>query len=456
MNRIWIFLIVLQSFVFNCAHAQYTIQIQVDSMITSKAYLYEFVGDRTGEMVDSVHTERTGQINFLLSADAHPGMYRVVMGPRTWLDFIFNKENINLHTNFNAPVDNLKVISSEENKLWNSYMNFFMMLNRKQEYLSELMSLYDPSESFYKEIEKELAGIRQTDPETVSKQIIQSHPNSYVARFLKVEQSPQVPVGLSMEEERDFVLENFFTGVDFNDSLLMYSPPLISRVKSYFALYQQSFPPNEVEEAMISGLNRLLSQAVVNDAIYSFILQEITRMFERSEFETFFAYFTENFLLYASCKDESRNRELAETLASIKKTALGVIAPEIILPISTGPVILSEMKQPVIMVLFWASWCPHCTEMLPEIKSIYNQYKNKGFEIVAISLDKDANEYQKALEKGHYSWINYSELKGWDCSIAYDYGIRATPTMILLDKNKRIIGKPRNPEHLRQLIRQLL
>lgn len=449
-------MLVLQGLIVSSAQGQYTIQIQVDSMLTSKAYLYEFIGDRTGDVIDSVHTQQPGQVNFSLSADAHPGMYRVVMGPRTWLDFIFNKENIVLHTSFNSPVDNLKVISSDENELWNRYMNFFILLNRKQEYLSSLLSLYDPSEPFYKAIDKELAGIRQTDPETVSKQIIQSYPNSYVARFLKVEQSPQVPVGLSMEEERDYVLENFFTGLDFNDSVLMYSPPLISRVKSYFGLYQQAFPPNEVEEAMIGGLNRLLSQAAVNDAMFSFLLQELALMFERSEFEAFFAYFTENYLLEASCKDESRSSELAETLAAIKKTALGITAPDIIMPLASGPYILSEMKQPVVLVLFWASWCQHCTEMLPEIKHIYDQYKSKGFEIVAISLDMDSKEYEKALGKGHYTWINYSELKGWDCSIAYDYGIRATPSMILLDNNKKIIGKPRNPQHLRQLISGLL
>jgi len=449
-------LIVLQGLIFSTAQGQYTIQIQVDSMQTSRAYLYEFIGDMTGKIVDSVHTSSPGQVNFSLPSDAHPGMYRVVMGPRTWLDFIFNKENIILYTNFTAPVDSLKVISSEENILWNGYMNYFLILNRKQEHLSRLLSVYNPSESFYQVLANELAGIRQTDPETVSRQIIQNHPNSYVARFLKIEQSPKVPVGLSIEEERGYVLEHFFEGVNFNDSTLMYSPPLISRVKSYFGLYQQAFPPNEVEEAMISGLNRLLSQAAVNDAMYAFLLEKLAQIFERSEFETFFAYFTENFLLDASCKDESRNRELAETLAAIQKTALGNKAPEIILPLSSGPIILSEMKQPVLMVLFWASWCQHCTEMLPGIKKIYDQYKSRGFEIVAISLDTDSNEYQKIIERDHYSWINYSELKGWDCSIAYDYGIRATPTMILLDQNKRIIGKPRNPEHLRQMISEML
>ncbi len=456
MKRIRLILIVLQGLIFSSATGQYSIHIQVDSMPTSRAYLYEFVGDRTGEIVDSVHTTQAGHVMFELPANAHPGMYRMVMGPRTWLDFIFNKEDIVLHTHFNTPVDSLKVKSSKENDLWNGYMNYFLIMNRKQEYLSRLLSVYNPSDPFYKSIEQELAGVRQTDPETVSKKIIKNNPDSYVARMLKIEQSPQVPLGLSMDEERDYILENFFSGIDFTDSTLMYSPPLISRVRNYFGLFQRAYPPDEVEEAMIGGLNRLLSKAAISDPLYDFLLEELAQMFERSEFETFFAYFMENFLLGASCKDESRNLKLAETLAAIQKTAIGNISPEVILPLPSGPLILSEMKEPLIMVLFWASWCQHCNEMLPEIRKIYEQYKSKGFEVISISLDEDPKEYQKAIDSGHYSWINYSELKGWDCSIAYDFGIRATPTMILMDQNKRIIGKPRNPQHLRQLISNLL
>lgn len=435
--------------------AQYSIQIQVDSMPTSKAYLYEFSGLRVGKMLDSVYTPRQGQINFSLPAAAHPGMYRVVMGPRTWLDFIFNRENIRLKTHFAAPVDSLKVIQSVENGLWNEYMNYFMILNRKQEYLSRLKSLYQPQDPFYQAIEKELAGMEQSDPESVSRRIIETHPKSYVARFLRVELSPQVPVGLSLDEERDYVLSHFFDGVDFMDSALIYSPPLMSRVNSYFGLIQQAFPPVEVEEQMIQGLNRLMSKAAVNTSVFDFLLEELARLFERSEFEIFFAYFTENYLLEASCKDETRNQELAEILASIQKTALGKTAPEIVIPQPEGPLMLSTMNKANVLVLFWASWCPHCQEMLPEIKQIYNQYKAQGFEVLAISLDLDAQSYQAALQKGQYGWINYSELKGWDSSIARDYGIRATPSLILLDKNRRIIGKPRNPEHLKQMLAEL-
>ena len=94
--------------------------------------------------------------------------------------------------------------------------------------------------------------------------------------------------------------------------------------------------------------------------------------------------------------------------------------------------------------------------MMPSLKSLYQQYQSKGFEIIAISLDKDSDAYEQALAKGNYAWINYSELKGWACSIAAKFGIRATPTMILVDRANKIVAKPRDPEMLRIFLEQYL
>jgi hypothetical protein len=75
--------------------------------------------------------------------------------------------------------------------------------------------------------------------------------------------------------------------------------------------------------------------------------------------------------------------------------------------------------------------------------------------VVAISVDSKKQDWEDALKKNGFSWINYSELKGWDCSIAYDYGIRATPTMILIDRKRIVIAKPKNPEVLQQKLTEL-
>ena len=438
----------------NLVHSQFSIKVNVEAMRTSRAYLLEYIGT-TPEIIDSTTTKIPGQIEFILPSNAHTGMYRLVIGPKQFLDFVFNQENVELETNYNAPRDSLKVISSIENTLWSDYINFFSLLNRKQDNISRLLAVYETTDPFYAELEIELTRIQQIDPESLTRKIIADHPNSYVARFLKAELSSEVPTGLSYTEELEYLHEHFFDNIDFNDSDLIYSPPLMAKVQSFFGLCQQAYTPKEVEAKMIEGVNRLLSLAAVNDEIYKFIVDQIYTIFERSEFETFFAYFTETFMLDGSCKDEERSHELEEVLAAIKKTEIGSHAPPLTISLADGQVVLSELNKPVVLVLFWASWCPHCAEMLPEIKKLYNAYKSSGFEIIAISIDKDKAEYEKALAQGAFPWINYSELKGWDCSIVHDFGIRATPTMIVVDKDNRIVAKPRNIEMLRDLLNEL-
>ncbi len=395
-------------------------------------------------MLDSVRTTSPGKVKFSFSQDAHPGLYRIVVGPNNFWDFIFNKENIKLKTHYATPLDSLKVIESLENTLLKKYMSYFITLNRKADAIGRLMTLYDKDSEFFKSLDRELMNLRMEDPQKVSMEIINKHSETYVARFLKTEQNPIVPVGMGKEEEMHYVINHFFDEIDFSDSSLIYSPPLINKVRSYFSLIGQAYPPTESEEKMIGGLDRLMSLAAICDPMYDFILGDLTKGFERSEFETFFAYLTENYLLDAACQDDERSTELSEVLASIKKTAIGIKAPEIILPLADGPVILSDIPEKYVLVFFWASWCPHCNEILPDLKSIYRAYHQAGFEVVAISIDKEKSAYNSVLAKEQYPWINYSELKGWDCSIAYDYGIRATPTMVLLDGERNIVAKPRN------------
>ena len=76
----------------------------------------------------------------------------------------------------------------------------------------------------------------------------------------------------------------------------------------------------------------------------------------------------------------------------------------------------------------------------------------KSMQIMAISLDTDKEEWMAALQEGEYTWINASELKGWDSQVAIDYNIYATPTMFLLDRDKKILAKPITLKELKQAL----
>lgn len=112
------------------------------------------------------------------------------------------------------------------------------------------------------------------------------------------------------------------------------------------------------------------------------------------------------------------------------------------------PVTFSEVQKEKTLLIFWSSWCSHCIEMLPQIKRW--QLQNKEVEIVAVSLDTSENEWKnKVTELGIESWYNLFELKGWDGKSAEEYNIYATPTLILIDKNRKIISLPGNINDLR-------
>lgn len=435
--------------------AQYSIRVRVDSMPTRKAYLFEYIGMKNN-MLDSARVAPDGSFSFTLPATAHPGLYRIVVGPEQFWDIIFNREQIRMQTHFNAIIDSLKVTESLENQLLNRYMQFFMGINRKAETLQRLAGLYPAGDPFRDQVVKELQKVRASDPEQVTRSIIDTYPASYAARFLKLEMNPKVPAGIPAQNELIYVLDHFWDDIDFKDTTLMYSPGLSNKIRLYFSLFQRTVAPKEVEEAMKKGLDRIMSAAAVNDILFEFILQDIADWAERTEYDDFFSYLTEFYLARASCTDETRKGEFNDIVTSYQKTAPGKVVPEIVIPRDKGgALILSEIPSKYTLVLFWASWCPHCSEILPQLKVLYEKYARSDLEILAISLDDNKEAWQQAVSANGYTWINHSELKGWDCSIAYDYGIRATPTLILVDRSRTVVGKPRNATLLEQKLTEL-
>ena len=437
------------------AFAQYAIQVKVDSMPTRKAYLLDYLGINR-KIVDSAKVAPDGSFAFTLPANAHPGMYRIVVGPEQFWDIIFNREQIRMRTHFSAVVDSLKVLESRENQLLASYMHYFIDLQRKQELLQRLAVLYPAGDPFQQQVVKEMQRVRASDPEKLTREIVDNNPATYVAGFLKMELSPKVPAGINPADELKYVLDHFWENISFADTGQMYSPGLANKVRTFFSLYQRAYGPKDLEPAMKKGLDRLLSAAAGNDVLFQFLLGDIADWAERSEFDDFFGYLAENYLASASCTDEKKKGEFRELAEAYQKTAPGKQVPEIVIPRETGgALVMSEIPAKYILVVFWASWCPHCNDMLPVLKQLYSTYSRSDLEVVAISVDSKKQDWQDAIKRNGYPWINHSELKGWDCSIAYDYGIRATPTMILIDKNRTVIAKPRNPGMLAQKLAEL-
>ena len=136
---------------------------------------------------------------------------------------------------------------------------------------------------------------------------------------------------------------------------------------------------------------------------------------------------------------------------------VGKPAPEIELPTSDGKTIkLSDYKGKIVLVDFWASWCGPCRQENPNVVKAYNQYKDKGFTILGVSLDQKKEPWLKAIEKDQLTWSHVSDLKYWQNEVAVQYGINSIPASYLLDPNGKIIGKNLRGEALAKKLAELM
>jgi len=111
----------------------------------------------------------------------------------------------------------------------------------------------------------------------------------------------------------------------------------------------------------------------------------------------------------------------------------------------------------VVLVDFWATWCGPCIQELPNVKKHYELYHDKGFDVVGISLDSERNRLETFLKKESLPWKTlFQDEGGWDHPIASYYGVMGIPTVILVDKEGKVISlNARGPELGKLLEEQL-
>ncbi|ANH83379.1 alkyl hydroperoxide reductase [Niabella ginsenosidivorans] len=128
--------------------------------------------------------------------------------------------------------------------------------------------------------------------------------------------------------------------------------------------------------------------------------------------------------------------------AEKNRSLVGKQAPEFTLPDATGnSIALSSFRGKYVLVDFWASWCRPCRAENPNIVAAYNKYKNKGFTVLGVSLDKDDYEWKNAIRNDRLTWSQVSDLKQWESAVVPLYGISAIPFNILVDPQGKVIAE---------------
>ncbi len=117
---------------------------------------------------------------------------------------------------------------------------------------------------------------------------------------------------------------------------------------------------------------------------------------------------------------------------------------------------LAAMKDKVVLVDFWATWCGPCIEEMPNVIAAYEKFHSSGFEVIGISLDQDKEALKSYLESNSMPWPQYFDGKGWENELAGQYGITGIPATFLIGKDGKVAATDLRGPALEEKIAELL
>lgn len=440
MNSIKLKIILFFTITFTANLNAQSISIQIESSPMSAA-LFELEGEKSNE-IDSLFAVND---TFTFSMKGkHPGLYRLRFDHMHFVNFIYDGEDVELKTDFNSLLDSLKIIKSESNKLYYEFIKLNKAFKTKTELLNVILQRYPKDDGYYDTTLKKFEELKYEYSYFVNV-TSQKKPESFIARYIRSSQLPLIDGSLSLEEQVNYLKSHALDNVDFNDDELTYSDCFTNKSIEYLMYFRNpQLPKGLLEKEFIKAVDTLLTKASVNIFVYQHVAEYLIDGFKKFGFDNVVDYVIENYVIKDDlCLDEKLETSLQNRIDQAQKLKVENIAPNIILPDTSGKEIdLSKIESEKILIVFYASWCPHCQEIVPEIAKLYDKQMEKKIEVLAVSLDEKRGEWIKFIKDNNLNWLNVSDLKGWNGKAAKNYYIYATPTMFLIDKNRKIIAKP--------------
>ena len=238
-----------------------------------------------------------------------------------------------------------------------------------------------------------------------------------------------------------------FRKLDYTDTRLYKSGLFKDAIESHFWLIENAgLPLDSVYAEMKKSIDVLMEHLINDEKILNEVTDYLFDLLERHSLFAASEYLALKVLNEVSCTIDNDLANQLETYRAMKK---GNTAPDILFSgdnfvpgtdFKSLPKKLTDLKNDYTVVVFGASWCPKCTEELPKIASLYPKWKDKGVQVVFVSLDEDQRAYRDFVKT--FPFISTCDYNKWESKIVKDYYVFGTPTMYLLDNKREILLRP--------------
>jgi thiol-disulfide isomerase/thioredoxin len=444
----------------------YKVTLQTPNFKSGIAYLTYHMGKNLN-IEDSAAINNEGLAVFKGTKTLPGGIYSVVFpGKSLTADFFIDKEqNIQIKAD-TADLKNIVVSGSKENILFQQYQKF---VADKGKLMQQERAAYNGSatktdsllhEENYNRYNTELNNYRTG--------IISNQPKSMMAALLNAMKEPPYPSKKPVTRQDsidnyNFYKAHYWDGITFMDERVIRTPFFLPKVEKYYREVISQSP-----DSIIKDVDYKLLLARSAPEMYKFLINWLTDEYINPKYMGQDAVFVHLFNKYhskglSSWLNEKQMETISRRAYMQMSNLIGENAANLEMLDSTGkPTALYDLKADYTLVIFWDPTCGHCKEELPKIDSIYRaSWKEKNLKIYAVLSEDQKPEwvkYIKAHDLGDWTHVYQTkemakaEADAQRASYRQLYDVITTPTLYLLDKEKRIIGKKLSWQQLNDLL----
>ena len=465
--------LILSSLIILCAHTvfaqNYKVTLEAPDYKEGTAYLIYYYG-KNMNVQDSAEVNAKGEAIFQKSEKLPPGVYSVVFpGKNKFYDFLVDKEQqIQIKADTSDLINKTTVTGSKENILFTKYQK---VATEKGALLQKELDAFNKSktksdsvlhESNYNKINGELNQYRE--------QILKDNPSSMLATLfagIKTDTKPLIANPRTREDSManyQNYKKHYWDGVTFMDDRIIRSPFFLPKLEKYFREVVSPAPDSTIKES-----DYLLLLARSSPEMYKFLLNWLTDEYINPKYMGQDAVFVHLFEKYhskglSSWLNEKQLTTISNRAYMLMSNLIGETAANLdLLTPSDAKAPLYGVSSPYTVVVFWDPTCGHCQTELPIMDSLYNaKWKKDGVKIYAVLTETKEKEKWVDFIKTHHleNWINVYETeaqkKANDVakrpSYKQLYDVNQTPTIFLLDADKRIIAKKLTLEQIDDMI----